>query len=281
MKLASSGVAGRRKSCSGWTVFVHPAFVHEHQRVTDLAGKAHFMRHHDQRHAFRRQLAHHGQHFVDQLRVQRRGDLVAQQHLGRHRQRTGNRHPLLLATGQLLGVGVKLVRQPDFVQHLRRQRTGVAAGGFLHHLAGQHHVFAHAQVRKQVELLEHHAHFQAQGAQVGLPGMQALAVYLHYPLVNAFQAVDGAQQGALAGAAAADDGHHLALADLQVDALEHVVGAEMLVKRINANERHAVSFPVFWLAATAGNTGRNSPAPPDRTPETAGRWHWPARCRSW
>ena len=52
---------------------------------------------HDQGHALLGQLAHYAEHFVDQFRVERRSDLVAQQHFGRHRQGAGDRHALLLA----------------------------------------------------------------------------------------------------------------------------------------------------------------------------------------
>ena len=48
----------------------------------------------------RGQVGHRGQHALDQLGVQRRGGLVEEHHLGLHRQRPGDRDPLLLAAGQ-------------------------------------------------------------------------------------------------------------------------------------------------------------------------------------
>ena len=41
------------------------------------------------------------EHFADQLRVERRGDLVEQQDLGLHRDRARDADALLLAAGQL------------------------------------------------------------------------------------------------------------------------------------------------------------------------------------
>ena len=54
------------------------------------------------------------------LRVQRRQRLVEQQHLRLDGQRPGQRDPLLLAAGQLVGVPVRLRGQPDQVEHLDR-----------------------------------------------------------------------------------------------------------------------------------------------------------------
>ncbi len=50
------------------------------------------------------------EHLVDEFRIQRRGDLVAQQRGGLHRQRPGNRHALLLPARELIRVGVELGR---------------------------------------------------------------------------------------------------------------------------------------------------------------------------
>ena len=85
----------------------------------DVAREAHLVRDHHQRHALGGQLLDHLQHLVDQLRVERRGDLVAQQHRGLHGQRAGDGHALLLAAGELARVGVELVGQADRCQQLR------------------------------------------------------------------------------------------------------------------------------------------------------------------
>ena len=53
------------------------------------------------------------------LGVQRRERLVEQQHLRRDRQRPGQRHPLLLAAGELVRVPVAAVGEADELQQLR------------------------------------------------------------------------------------------------------------------------------------------------------------------
>jgi hypothetical protein len=75
---------------------VHAALVHEDHAVADLAREVHLVRDHQQRHAFLGQGFHHAQHLAHQLRVQRAGDLVAQQHGRLHGQRAGDGHALLL-----------------------------------------------------------------------------------------------------------------------------------------------------------------------------------------
>ncbi len=75
---------------------------------------------------------------------------------------------LLLAAGELRGEGIRLFREPDLGQvapgHL--DRFGLAA--LLGALLGEREVAEHAQVREQVELLEHHADAGAHLVQVGL-----------------------------------------------------------------------------------------------------------------
>ena len=53
---------------------------------------------------------------ADQLRVERRGGLVEEQHLGLQGERAGDGDALLLAAGELPRVGVRLLGQPDPLQ---------------------------------------------------------------------------------------------------------------------------------------------------------------------
>ena len=62
------------------------------------------------------EVAHHRQHFADQLGVERRGRLVEQHQLRLHRQRAGDGDALLLAAGELDRVGVALVGEADALE---------------------------------------------------------------------------------------------------------------------------------------------------------------------
>ena len=198
---------------------------------------------HDQRHTVFGQLPNHTQHLIDQFRVQRRGDFVAQQHLRRHGQCPGDCHALLLPAGQSIRECIKLFPEPYSLQHFARQFPGFGLRYLLHNLRGEHHVFANGQVGEQVELLEHHPDLLSQSAQVGTGGVEVFAVDFNHAIIDRLQAIERAQQGRFARATAADDCHHLAFLDTEVDAFEHVVIAVIFMQGGNSKQRHAVSFP--------------------------------------
>src|SRR5438105_13233427 len=73
------------------------AVVHEDDSIRRYAGEAHLVADHDHGHALVRELLHDVEHLTDHLRVQR-GRRLVEKHEGRlHRQRPGDRHPLLPA----------------------------------------------------------------------------------------------------------------------------------------------------------------------------------------
>ena len=108
-----------------------------------------------------------------------------------------------------------------------------------------------SQRRNQVEGLEDHAHALAQGAQRGGVAMlQRLALHQQAAVVEGLQAVDTAQQRALARAALADDGDDLAGLHIQVDALEHLVRAIGFAQALQA---HGGGFSGWHEASSPGD----------------------------
>ena len=103
------------------------------------------------------QLLHHVEHLADHLGVERRGRLVEQQHLRLHGERPGDADALLLAAGELAGIFVDLVLEPDARQQLARPLVRVGPGQAAHPHRRQRDVAQHGHVRKEVEALEHHA----------------------------------------------------------------------------------------------------------------------------
>jgi hypothetical protein len=85
-------------------------------------------------------------------------------------------------------------------------------------------------VREQVELLEHHPHLAADGIEVADVIRKGDAIDGDRTLLEVLKAVEGADEGALAGARGAHDHHHLALAHLQLSATQGVktVGVPLL-----------------------------------------------------
>ena len=99
----------------------------KHTRSRHLLGEAHLVGGHQDGDPAAGQLGDDRQHLADQLRVQRRGDLVEQQQPRPHGQRPGDRHPLLLAAGEPVRVGVGEAGQPDPAQQLAGALVGLAA----------------------------------------------------------------------------------------------------------------------------------------------------------
>lgn len=160
------------------------------------------------------------------LGVECGGRLVGQQHLGVAGEGAGDAHALLLAAGELSGVGLRLVGEADQVEEFPGLAGAVPAGD-AEDLQRQLHVVQHGAGAQQVEVLEDHADAGAGPAQFGArpptaagEGGEVLAGHRHGAGGGAFQEVDAADQGGLAGAALSDDAVHLAFADVQVDAVE-------------------------------------------------------------
>ena len=72
------------------------ALVHEDQLIADVARELHLVRDDEHRHPVAGKVAHHDQHFADELGIERRCDLVEQHHMWAHHQGACDRDPLLL-----------------------------------------------------------------------------------------------------------------------------------------------------------------------------------------
>ena len=92
------------------------AALHEDDTAGNLAGKADLVRDDDHRHALLGQTLHDLQHLTDHFGVERGGRFVEQHNVRVHRQRTGDGDALLLAAGQLRGIGIRLIRKADALE---------------------------------------------------------------------------------------------------------------------------------------------------------------------
>ena len=66
--------------------------------------------------------------------------------------------------------------------------------------------------------------FEPRGVQI-----EALPIENQFALIRPLQKIQAAQKGGFPGAAGAQDGHHIALVHVQINALEHVLPVKMLV----------------------------------------------------
>ncbi|MNV54863.1 hypothetical protein D3C71_1470770 [compost metagenome] len=213
-------------------------------------------------HALLGQLADHRQHFADHLRVQRRGHFVEQDQPGPHRQGASDGHALLLPTRQFARKRRGLVAQAYLVEQRQGQIAGFATLATEYLGRGDQQVVQHAQVRKQVVLLENEAHLLAQRNQLGL-SPQALdlgTADTDAALLRPQQAGHAAQDGRLPRTRRANDRHRLAGLHIEVDTAQHrVVGeGQVHVTQLDQGFRRHSDAPGVGSGGQSGNSRRRT-----------------------
>ena len=119
---------GAAKNSCRRRVLDHLALHHEQHPVGEAAGDRHLVgRDHAASGRARRAGGWSLITSCDELRVERAGRFVEQHHARRHRQRTRDRHPLLLSAGELVGIRRLLPSRPTCWSRSARQRRGLAA----------------------------------------------------------------------------------------------------------------------------------------------------------
>ncbi len=140
--------------------------------------------------------------------------------------------PLLHAAGELgrREIG-DLGRQADLAQDLDRPPLRLRARQLLDLQQAEGDVLPHRQAVEQRRSLEQHAELLHH--LLALAPRQArhlLAVDLDRARIGLEDAEDALEQHRLAGARAADHHHRFGLADLEIEAVQHVLRAEALVQ---------------------------------------------------
>ena len=196
------------------------------------------MRDDDHGHAGVRQLLHDVEHLADHLGVERGCRLVEQHDLRLHHERAHDGHTLLLAAGELDGIGVGTVLKADTAQQLQ----GLFRGHFTRHtehlFRRQRHILQDGPVREEVEMLEDHAHLPAQLVDVDLFLRDIDAVEQDRSARRRLQQVQAAQERALAGAGGADGRDDIALPDIDGDAVQRADGVlfEILAEILHGDD---------------------------------------------
>ena len=193
------------------------AAVHEDDTVSDLTGEADLMGDDDHRHAVCRQLLHDGQYLADHLRIEGRGRLIEEHDVRLHAERTRDRDTLLLPTGKLRRIGLRLLRQIDTLKHLHRAllRLRLTALPELHRC--QHQIMQDIHIIEEIEMLEHHADVLADLIHIHLFIGDVDPIHLDLSGRHILELVQAAKKGRLTGAGRAEDDDDLALMDLGRD----------------------------------------------------------------
>ncbi len=162
-----AGVVWVGQDGAGVAGFDDGAVVHEDEGVAGFAGEAHFVGDDDHGHAVGGEVAHDVEDFADEFGVQGGGGFVEEHEFGAHGQGAGDRDALLLAAGELAGVGGGLVGQPDAGQQGVGAVQDVASGFAADPQRGFDDVAQGGHVREQVEPLEDHADLGAFAGDLG------------------------------------------------------------------------------------------------------------------
>ena len=102
----------------------------------------------------RGELADDAQHLCDELGIERARDLVQEHDSRLHGEGTDDRHPLLLATREPVGIVVLLLGEPEALQERPAGLLGLLAGDAERSDGPEGDVAEHGHVREQVEGLE-------------------------------------------------------------------------------------------------------------------------------
>ena len=210
------------------------------------------MRDDDHRRAVVGQLAHHGQHLVGELGIERRGRLVEQHHLRLHRQRARDRDALLLAAGQSRRILAGLFRKVHAAQAFLAQRAWPALRDSPRTRYGASMTLPSTVMcghrlncwntmprSRRIRLISDERPRLALAARIAAIA-QRLAVDEDVAGRRRLEVVDAAQERALARAAGADHADDVAAVNVERHALQHFERAETLVQVDDANRRHSL-----------------------------------------
>ena len=195
-------------------------------------------------------------HVVAQLLVERRQRLVHQQDPRLEDDGPGERHPLLLAAGELvdapLGEPVELhgrERALDPLAHVALRHTP--------HPQGEGDVPGHRHVREQRVVLEHHPHVPpVRRHPDDLPVTEADAA-----VVGAGETRQHHQQGGLAGTGRSEQGDEFPAPDFEIDMVERVNVAVGLgdLADVNGQRPARPGLTGHWLSVAALRARSRSP----------------------
>ena len=186
--------------------------------------------------ALLRQAEDNVQHLAYHFRVECGGNLVEQQHLGLHGQRTGNGNALLLAARKFAWIALFLVGKPNALQKGARRFFGLRLRDLLNLSRRQRDVVDHRHMGEQIVALEHHANLLAKLGEVLFGVGNFLAVNLDGASLNRLKGIDATQERGLAASRGADNHDYLAALNGKADIFQNHVVAVGFLKMLNGEQ---------------------------------------------
>jgi polar amino acid transport system ATP-binding protein len=163
---------------------------------------------------------------ADQLGIEGAGDLVEEHRAGAAGEGAGDRDPLLLAAGKVVGPVVLAAGETEAGKHRPPPLLGLGARFAVGAALAEDDVLQRGHVGEEVVGLEDEPEAAANRDRVDGRIGDRLAVEEDVAIVDVLEQVDAAQQGRLARARGADQRHRFVLAHGQVDPPQHLALAE-------------------------------------------------------
>ena len=290
-QLPRVGMGGSPENQVRRPVFDHPACVHDGQAVDEPTHDGEVVGDKNCGHAVGTAKAPYGVQYEPLRRhVQAGRGLVEHDHARPQREGHGERHPLLLAAGELVGVGIEQAWYPSETSLVEcpghpRPRIPEALGRHGIGVGAQHLDELRPDLEHRVErrgrVLGDVGHFgAAQLAQlllsgphhVGSPDQHGPASHFETPARVAEQ---GERHGGLAGTGLPHEPHELPGADLERHVVDHVDGAPGQAHTQPVHIDHDVA-----RSAPSGPPLPSSLTAPPRQQAVPAWWQFPPRGRS-
>src|SRR5438093_55939 len=225
---------GRRtEDLLGRSLLEDHALVEEAHAARDVAREPHLVRRDEHRHPALGQLADDAEDLGDELRVERARHLVEEHEPRPHRQCAHDRDPLLLASGETIGVVARLVGEPEAREQLERLGLGLRLRQAEHAARPERDVPQHRHVREEVVGLEDDADPPPHAVDVDAPARDLDSLDDDPARVDGLEQVHAPQERRLARARGADQADDLVLGERELDAAQHLELAEALVQPLD------------------------------------------------
>ena len=195
-----------------------------------------------------RQILNYLQNLPRQLRIQCRGRFIKKQHLRFHRQCPCDRYSLLLPSGELIRICIRLIRKSHLCKELLRLLIDFFFLSLLHTDRCICNIFDDGKMRKQIKVLEYQTKaglnlfhlllFRKSGSSIFHP-CRSFSQIQNLTVINRLQHRRTAEQRRLAGTGRADDRQNLSLLHRKRNIPDHRHPAEFFFDMFHFQKTHS------------------------------------------
>ena len=213
--------------------------IHEDDPVGHFPAKRNFMGDNHHGHSGLRQFLYDAEDFANQFGIESRGGLIEKKDLGPHGKGPGDGDALLLAAGQLIGVGICLIRQTDPGQECDCLSPAFFDGALLNPEGTLQEVLQNRTVRKKIEALKYHADALSLPCDLAVAqGKKAIASQVksgdlvvndYDAAVYTLQLAHASKQRAFPRARRADNANHLSTRHRKADVIQRLECAKIFL----------------------------------------------------